>query len=118
MIRLSHSCFNALSVAVAAPCAFADTVTYADITSSTGTVVTVPLNGVGFTITGQTAFVNLSGSNNINYFVPNGGTPNSPVYIGGNISNAPDDNAIVDYTRVPQATPTISNSKESVLHLR
>src|SRR5665213_1042415 len=93
--RTLASMLLAACVTVAAPCAFADTVTYANITNSTGTVVTGTLNGDAFTITGPTAFVNLSGSNNINYFVPNAGNPTSPVYIGGNISNAPTDKGIV-----------------------
>jgi hypothetical protein len=93
-LRILGSTLVALSLSCASS-AFAATVTYADIISSTGTAVTGTLDGDAFTITGQTQFVNLSGSGAINYFVPNGGDPTSPVYIGGNISNAPTDQGIV-----------------------
>jgi hypothetical protein len=100
------SALIALSLA-AAPCAFADTVTYATITASTGSVVTGTVDGVGFTITGTTAFVQFSNTGATNYFTDSSKTGPGSVYVGGNIGNAPTDGALVALS-LPNQTYTIA----------
>jgi len=108
MIRLRTLGFTLIALSLScASSAFADTVNYADITASTGTLVTGTVDGVAFTVTGVTQFVDLSNTGQINYFVPNTSTPNSPVYVGGNISNAPTDGAIIALSQ-PDQTYTIT----------
>ena len=71
-----------------APSAFADTVTYANIQSKTTTSATGTIGSVGFTYTGEVAFVNLSGSTP-NYFLP------LSTFTSTTASNAPTDGAII-----------------------
>jgi PEP-CTERM motif len=103
--HILSAAFVALSLA-SAPCAFADTITYADITSNDGFVAGT-VAGIGFTITGPTALVQLSGQGGINYFTDNGKVSPGSVYVGGNISNAPNDGAIVELAQAG-ATYTIT----------
>ena len=104
--HIASAALLALSLA-SAPCAFADTVTYADITNSTGNVVTGTVAGIGFTISGPTAFVQLSNTGQTNYFVDSNKTSAAPVYIGGDIDNAPTDGALVALSQ-PNETYTIT----------
>jgi hypothetical protein len=92
--HILSAAFVALSLA-SAPCAFADTVTYADITSATNSLVTGTVAGIGFTISGPTTFVQLSGQGDTNYFTDGGRVSPGTVYVGGDIGNAPNDGAIV-----------------------
>ncbi len=92
--RLLSAAFVAFSLA-SGSAALADTVNYADITGSTGTLVTGTVNGIGFTISGPTAFVNLSNTGQTNYFTDNGHVSPGTVYVGGNISNAANDGGLV-----------------------
>ena len=91
MSLLRNVCCSLLAVLLfAAPAAFGSTISYANITASTGSLVTGTVAGVGFTVSGPTAFVQLSNGGGTNYFVPT-----SPVYFGGTISNAPTDSGLI-----------------------
>jgi hypothetical protein len=79
----------------AAPCAFADTVTWATLAgpnqsgpTDTGTE-TGTIGSVSFTYSGEIAFVNGSGLGDINYFTP------LSTYTGAVDSNAPTDGALI-----------------------
>ena len=91
MSLLRNVCCSLLALLLfAASAAFGSTISYANITTSTGSLVTGTVAGVGFTVSGPTAFVQLSNGGGTNYFVPT-----SPVYVGGTISNAPTDSGLI-----------------------
>lgn len=71
------------------PAAFADTTTWATITSGGGGTASGSIGSVTFTYTGETAFVNLSGSATTNYFLP------TSTYTSATVTNAPNDHAII-----------------------
>jgi hypothetical protein len=71
------------------PQAFADTTTWANITSGTSGTASGNIGSVTFTYTGETAFVDLSGSATTNFFQP------TSTYTSTTVTNAPNDNAII-----------------------
>ena len=79
----------------AAPCAFADTVTWATLagpnqtTQTDSGTETGTIGSIGFTYTGELAFVNGSGLGNTNYFTP------LSTYTSATDTNAPIDGALI-----------------------
>ena len=71
------------------PGAFADTTTWANITSGGSGTASGNIGSVTFTYTGETAFVNLSGSATTNYFQP------TSTYTSATVTNAPNDHGII-----------------------
>ena len=71
------------------PGAFADTTTWANITSSGTGTASGNIGSVTFTYTGETAFVQLSGSSGSNFFQP------TSTYTSATVTNAPNDHAII-----------------------
>jgi hypothetical protein len=71
------------------PSAFADTTTWANITSGGSGTASGNIGSTTFTYTGETAFVNLSGSATSNYFQP------TSTYTSATVTNAPNDHGII-----------------------
>ncbi|HXS13114.1 MAG TPA: PEP-CTERM sorting domain-containing protein [Acidobacteriaceae bacterium] len=71
------------------PGAFADTTTWANITAGGSGTASGNIGSVNFTYTGETAFVDLSGSATTNYFQP------TSTYTSATVTNAPNDHALI-----------------------
>jgi hypothetical protein len=72
-----------------APQAFADTTTWANITSGATGTASGNIGSVTFTYTGETAFVDLSGSATSNFFQP------TATYTSATVTNAPTDHGLI-----------------------
>jgi hypothetical protein len=72
-----------------APRAFADNVTYADWTSSTGSTVSGTIGSVNVGYSGEISFSQLSNMSNFNYFMP------TTTYTSSTVSNAPTDGGLI-----------------------
>ena len=89
-MRLRPVLFLCLGASLAfTPGAFADSTTWANITSGGSGTASGNIGSVTFTYTGETAFVNLSGGGATNYFTP------TSTYTSATVTNAPTDSGMI-----------------------